>query len=261
MIGIEDRIKEQRMILGLTQGQLAELIGVSDVTVSKWESGLNKPKSTHILSLANSLNVSSEWLVNGKTKSTLSELNPESGTMKTAAAVERLNKAAGADTAKKLMQAKEQSHAYTAGADDFSKNFALIPLLDVRASAGPGAVVEHEEVVDNLAFKREWIRDTLQATPADLYLINVQGESMTPTLHPGDVILVDRRAGDNITTDGIYVIRMDDTLLVKRIQRLPGKVLRVSSDNPAYQPFDIKLDETGDELTIIGRVVWSGRRM
>ncbi|MCD8522594.1 MAG: S26 family signal peptidase [Saccharospirillaceae bacterium] len=147
-------------------------------------------------------------------------------------------------------------------ADSFSDRYALIPLYNVSAAAGHGAVVEHEEVVDSLAFKREWISQTLNATPADLYLINVQGESMTPTLHPGDVILVDRRNGENITTDGIYVIRMGDSLLVKRIQRLPGQKLRISSDNPAYQPFELKIDEAAsDELAIIGRVVWSGRRM
>lgn len=255
------RIFDRRKELGLSQQKLSDIVGVSKATISQWESVDYSPSGSNLLLLAKALGVSPDWLVSGKTKPLPRELDPESGTMKTAEAVERLNKAAGADTAKKLMQVKEQAHAYTAGADDFSKNFALIPLLDVRASAGHGAVVEHEEVLDNLAFKREWIRDTLQASPADLYLINVQGESMTPTLHPGDVILVDRRAGDNITTDGIYVIRMDDTLLVKRIQRLPGKTLRISSDNPSYQPFDLKLDDAGDELTIIGRVVWSGRRM
>lgn len=145
---------------------------------------------------------------------------------------------------------------------DFADQYALIPLYNVSAAAGHGAVVDHEEVVDSLAFKRDWISHTLHAQPGDLYLINVQGESMTPTLHPGDVILVDRRNGENITTDGVYVIRMGDSLLVKRIQRLPGKTLRISSDNPAYQSFELKLDAANDdELSVIGRVVWSGRRM
>lgn len=165
-------------------------------------------------------------------------------------------------TAEPALKAPAKATTKPASADSLSDRYALIPLYNVSAAAGHGAVVEHEEVVDSLAFKREWISQTLDATPADLYLINVQGESMTPTLHPGDVILVDRRNGENITTDGIYVIRMGDSLLVKRIQRLPGQKLRISSDNPAYQPFELKIDEAAsDELAIIGRVVWSGRRM
>ena len=142
------------------------------------------------------------------------------------------------------------------------KGYVQIPLLDIRASAGNGAVVEHEQVVDALAFKRDWVSNTLGAAREDLYLINVQGESMTPTLHPGDVILVDRRSANNVTTDGVYVLRMGESLLVKRIQRLPGQTLRITSDNPAYSPFEIKMeDAANDDMAIVGRVVWSGRRM
>ena len=140
--------------------------------------------------------------------------------------------------------------------------YVQIPLLDVRVSASNGAVVEHEQVVDALAFKRDWVSNILGAAREDLYLINVQGESMTPTLHPGDVILVDRRSANNVTTDGVYVLRMGESLLVKRIQRLPGQTLRITSDNPAYSPFEIKMeDAANDDMAIVGRVVWSGRRM
>src|SRR5690606_24456374 len=107
----------------------------------------------------------------------------------------------------------------------FSDEYALIPLYDVKAAAGHGAAVQAEDVVDTLVFKREWIHHTLHANPNDLYLIAVQGESMTPTLHPGDMILVDRRTESTIGADGIYVLRMGDSLLVKRVQRLPGRTL------------------------------------
>ena len=139
--------------------------------------------------------------------------------------------------------------------------YALLPLYDVRAAAGHGAVIEHEQVIDWLAFKKEWLHRELHANASDLYLIEVDGESMEPTLRPGDIILVDRRDASTLPRDGVYVIRMDSTLLVKRLQRLPGGQVRVSSDNQAYEPFVIELDKMDDQTSIIGRVVWSGRRM
>jgi len=53
---------------------------------------------------------------------------------------------------------------------------------------------------------------------------------------------------------------MGEALLVKRLQFLPEGALMVTSDNPAYQPFRVSLKEQGDEFSIIGRVVWAGRR-
>lgn len=142
-----------------------------------------------------------------------------------------------------------------------SPDYAAIPLYDVRAAAGGGAVVDHEHVVDFLHFKQEWIRQELRASPNDLYLIYVDGESMEPTLRPGDVILVDHRDQAQ-ARDGVYVLRLDGTLLVKRLQKLPGGIIEVTSDNPAYKSFTLKLSEMKEQdFDIIGRVVWTGRRM
>lgn len=140
-------------------------------------------------------------------------------------------------------------------------DYVALPLYDVRAAAGGGAVVGAEEVVDFLHFKRTWVRMELRCGPDDLYLIYVDGESMEPTLRPGDVILVNHR-DQGQARDGIYVLRMDGTLLVKRLQRLPGGIIKVTSDNPAYAPFEVNARDmnTGD-IAIIGRVVWTARRM
>jgi len=141
------------------------------------------------------------------------------------------------------------------------EDYSLVPLYDVSASAGHGALVESEQLIDYLAFKREWLRSELHATEGDLYLIEVDGESMEPTLRPGDIILIDRRNAGSIPRDGVYVLRLDGSLLVKRLQRMPGQAVRVTSDNAAYEPFSLSLDAHSDDLEIVGRVVWSGRRM
>ena len=207
---------------------MAEKAGVSGSVLRKWRAGHSEPTRINLINMARAAGVSLEWLATG------------SGDIDGGAAA--------------------YSGAGLAPAE-LGKEYALVPLYDVRAAAGHGAVVEHEQVADVLVFKREWIHQELHANPADLYLIHVDGESMEPTLRPGDVILVDRRNAQAVPRDGIYVLRMDGSLLVKRLQRLPGRQVKVSSDNPAYEPFDLRLDAPGEDLAIIGRVVWAGRRM
>ena len=138
--------------------------------------------------------------------------------------------------------------------------YAAIPLVDVRAAAGSGAIVDSEYVVDVLHFKHEWINHELHAVASDLRLLFVEGESMEPGLRAGDIILVNVR-DQHAQRDGIYVLRLEDALLVKRLQRLPGGKLRVSSDNSAYESFELTLPFNNDDAAIIGRVVWMGRRV
>lgn len=90
---------------------------------------------------------------------------------------------------------------------------------------------------------------------------------MEPVLRAGDVILVNRHCA-TVQHEGVFILVMDGTLLVKRRQSLPGGRIRVSSDNPAYQALEIDKTWLHDEThqvdagaTIIGRVVWTGRRM
>lgn len=135
-------------------------------------------------------------------------------------------------------------------------DFVYIPLYEVSASGGHGTVIDAEDQPKALAFRRDWIEVELKTRPCDLALVYVEGESMEETLRDGDVIMMD--LSETRPRDGVFVIRMDDALLVKRLQALPGHQIKVVSDNPAYEPFEASL---GDSLRIIGRVVWMGRRI
>ena len=108
-----------------------------------------------------------------------------------------------------------------------------------------------------MGFAPRWIR-RLGADPADLSLIVVDGDSMAPTLGDGDDIMVDHGAVSRSLRDGIYVLRMDDVLLVKRVAMGPSGKLSIRSDNPQYPDWE---DVSADNVNIIGRVVWTGRRL
>ncbi|MFN3387559.1 MAG: helix-turn-helix transcriptional regulator [Allosphingosinicella sp.] len=132
-----------------------------------------------------------------------------------------------------------------------------VPRLDVGASAGAGALDGGEARLGRLGFDPLWLRRLGVSDPARLSLIRVEGDSMAPTLSAGDEILVDQGDAAGRLRDGIYVLRMEDALVVKRIARGP-KAVAVRSDNPAYPSWP---DCDPAALAIVGRVVWVGRAL
>ena len=141
------------------------------------------------------------------------------------------------------------------------RGYVTVPLYDnIRAAAGAGAHNSQIELADDaMMFKADWIRLELGSRPENLCLIKVSGDSMEPTLRAGDVILIDRSAG-RPDREGIYVLRLEDALLVKRLQLVPGGSIKVTSDNAAFEPWTINRSSPPADLTIVGRVIWSGRR-
>ena len=133
-----------------------------------------------------------------------------------------------------------------------------VPRLDVRASAGPGALGGEEAARGYIAFDPAWLR-RVAGDPKRLSLIRVEGDSMVPTLGDGDEILVDTGDAGERLRDGIYVLRIEDALVVKRVARNPaGARISIRSDNEAYPGWP---DCDPAAVDIVGRVVWAGRRI
>jgi SOS-response transcriptional repressor LexA len=138
-------------------------------------------------------------------------------------------------------------------------NYVYIPRYDITASAGPGSFVDLEPEPDVIAVNRDWLRTELHQNPADVSMIDVRGDSMQPTMMDGDVVLVTSQIRQ--IRDGIYVLRFDGLLMVKRLQRQPKGRLMVASDNPAYPPFTVDLNDESTDFAVLGRVVWVGRKL
>lgn len=140
-----------------------------------------------------------------------------------------------------------------------AEGLIAIPRFDVQASAGPGTFIEGEVPVAHLGFDQEFLKQLCAARPSHLSIIRVRGDSMFPTLGDGDDIMVDRTVAGTRVQDGIYVLRREDTLAVKRIAVHPGtQRLTISSDNPAYPSWP---DLDPADVDVIGRVVWAGRKI
>jgi len=133
--------------------------------------------------------------------------------------------------------------------------YISIPQYDIAASAGMGAFVEDHAEVQMVLIDRNWLTSHLKAKPHDVSMINVCGDSMNPTLYHGDVLIVSSDLSR--LCDGIYVIRYDGLLQVKRLQFQPRNKIRVTSDNSMYRPYLVNLSQEGMEFRIIGKVIYT----
>jgi phage repressor protein C with HTH and peptisase S24 domain len=146
-----------------------------------------------------------------------------------------------------------------AAAVDIDAEYVLLPRYDVSAAAGrDGKVIVHsEQIVDHIAFRRDWIRHRLRLDPDRVALVETCGDSMEPTIQDGDLLLLDLSMQE-IHDNAIYAISMGGGVMVKRIQRIiAGDRIRIISDNPRYQSEDLSTDQVMD-LRIIGKVAWHG---
>ena len=173
--------------------------------------------------------------------------------------LEKLAKALGCTVAE-LTGTKPSTKKTTAvitnpanGFEHDGTTFVPIGVYDVEVSAGHGALVEAREV-SPLAysfFDLNDLRRITRARPEDLALVSVIGDSMEPSFHHSDRVMVD------LTRNRVYVLTLGDITMIKRVTVDPRSgLITVSSDNSNYAAFD-GIDPA--EAHIAGKVIWAAR--
>ncbi len=133
----------------------------------------------------------------------------------------------------------------------------LVPVYDVAASAGHGAIIEGEEQSHSLAFPPDYLQRLTRSSPGNLAIIGVKGDSMEPTIPDDSIVLLDVTKM-NLGYDGLFVIRFDGVLQIKRIGRASESGhIQVLSDNPTYRDVDRRIED----VEPIGKVIWYGRKV
>jgi len=128
-----------------------------------------------------------------------------------------------------------------------------LPRLAVAASAGPGALVDGEIVLGTDTLDPGLAR-RLGLKAGQAAIIRVRGGSMEPGLFDGDHIVVDTADRTPRAKGGVYVIRIDDAVMGKRVAMVDGELM-ATSDNPAAGPIP------EGQIVVIGRVVWQMREL
>ena len=151
-------------------------------------------------------------------------------------------------------------HVTLDGAD-----YAHIPLHDAMLAAGAGCANATEQVIDQLAFRRDWLKK-VGVTASTARLARVQGDSMQPTLWPGDMILIDTTRNEPLIRpkdmkdqrrSPAYAVIDKGEARVKRIERPSPDQLMLISDNPDYAP-ELRQGKDLMDIKIIGKVIWWG---
>lgn len=146
---------------------------------------------------------------------------------------------------------------------DVDREYVRVPRYQIGAGAGGGLVVESEQIVDYFAFQAGWFARNVGVAPANAALIEVRGDSMTPVLSDGELVIVDTSC-DAFKDDAIYVLQYSGALRIKSVRRrLDGKIeIRSANEDYGVEVLS-EADAEAGTFTIVGRARWalSGRRL
>lgn len=158
--------------------------------------------------------------------------------------------------------------SYSRSDPEFAK--LILRELDIRAGRSGAGLPSEEFVVDGdhadavkseaWIFPPTFVLNELHTVPANIIIIETQGDSMTPTIDPGERVVIDTRH-KLPTPDGIYALRdRFGAIQVKRLHVMRGRsetpIIRVISDNQHHPSEDVR----PDDIEIVGRVVCALKR-
>ena len=233
-----NRIQEIRTNLGMSRAELARLIGCAESQIVKLERGERRLTTDWMERIGRALGVPAHELMTVKA----SELSARSP--------------------------KKPAHQ----AQDARKPSTFIDELDVRAGAGfaseadtivitdaHGHAQNGHSVLGQWSLPDDYLQSVLRVKAGRTRIIEVQGDSMEPTLYSGDRIMVN--VDDRVPSPpGIFALWDGMAVVVKRVEHVLGSdppAIIITSDNARHQSYQM----TADEVNIIGRVVWVARRL
>lgn len=147
-----------------------------------------------------------------------------------------------------------------------------IPEIDIRAGMGGGGEAPPHYVPDGNGGMAvaddvcgEWtlpdyyLRSELRVAPSEARIIEVQGDSMAPTIASGERVMVNMD-DTKPSPGGVFCIWDGIGIVVKRLEYVPYSdppIIKIKSDNPAHDDYE----RTADEVKIVGRIIWAARRL
>jgi transcriptional regulator with XRE-family HTH domain len=254
MLNVGPDLKIIRQKMGKSQREIAAEFGLPQTTWASYEVGKASPPMKILFKLAEmgypikglTTSILDDIVEDGKISK--AELQKRLEIARAMAAKDEPNTTVGDPWAKKVdTEYKRQDSIGPLRIyhpSDLPEGSFVVPLLDQRLSAGPGTALPEADEAKALIQVPGYLRQYGE----DIAALTVDGDSMEPTLHRGDMVVCDSMGWSG---EGIYAVRMGGSGFVKRITKRPGKVV-VISDNPKYPPQEEP--EGSEDFSIIGRV-------
>lgn len=216
---IGNRIKSIRVAKNMTQGELANYLGIPQSNLFRYENDTGKLTSEKIEKFYQ-LGINVNWLITGEGEMFRGDENTE------------------------IVKSSEVKNA--------NEEVVRVKKLDVKASAGVGFVNYQEDI-------RVWVELPASFIypydPRYVSLLEVDGSSMEPTIKHGDSLLVSEQ-DTRLVSERVYIIRMHDELKVKRIIRLGNGNIIVWSENEHYGREEFTPQQWQDyEISIVAKVI------
>lgn len=227
-MSLSARLKQRRKELGYSQTQVAKLAGLSQPSYGDLENGKTQ-SSRSLVQIANALKASPEWLLTG-----------EGEMLSVQAQVDEL--------------VASMPNGITHDEIEPWREQVWVNFYDVSFCCGVGGGhPEFEPLKKTLPFDQSFFKYR-NLNAKYFKMIYAKGDSMAHYINEGDAVGID--VSDTEPKEGeVYALFWDGDLLIKRIYKEGGGVLRLASDNPGY-PTKIVNESNGESLVIIGRVVY-----
>ncbi len=209
-----DRLVIFREKMGLSQQELAEKIGIKPQALARYEKNKSKPSIDLAKKLTNLFNLNTNWLLTGE-----------------------------GEMLKSTKDIQDCSQ---------DKNIIYIDKLSLQAGAGAGIYNYEVETIEKVPISLSLFKTP--QNPDHLKIIQVNGDSMEPTLKDGDYVIINTTQIS--ANDGIYALLYDNAVIIKRVQFCLNGNIKIISDNPKYDSFTFKKEELQDlNIKILGKKV------
>ena len=230
----QERMKKVVAIAG-NASSLSEKTGISSRSIGAYTSGDSDPSRERLVTIARAVNVCVSWLATGE------------GTMRPEEQEEKSNR----QPVTIMGDEDPQQTRIPLWEDPDPEMFYHVPLATARLSAGGGMFVLSDDISDYYAFRKNWLR-RIATSPNNVVLMTVQGSSMAPTIRNKDTVMIDTGRRD-IIEGQVYALRLDETIMLKRLTHRPGGIVNVISDNKEeFETYQAKRSE----IHIIGQIVF-----
>ncbi|MBA1446514.1 MAG: helix-turn-helix domain-containing protein [Chromatiales bacterium] len=223
-LSVAPRLKKAIKESDETNTTLAEAVGVSVQAVGGWTRE-GKIARARVPAISKALGISVDWLLTGK------------GEMKGRGAI---------------LESTDTPVS--------EEKYVFIPRLSVQAAAGTGRENHHVEIMDTLAFRRDWLKKKhLSSDRLEVY--ETTGDSMSPYIHDGDMLLIEITEDTPKENEVWAIWQADYGARVKRLLFTERGDLLIRSDNLDKSRFPDEIisgSQIADTVKTLGRVVWRG---